>query len=148
MGRHSAGNGARVDPIVAAALRQRTTSVEPGPPRQAPGLPDGRQVDSQQGQSQQGEGQPDGGLGWPGEPGEGSGLGWPDRDGATHRAAASPAEVGPAEADTAEPAATVDVTTVAPAAGEARPARRRSGWRRWLAGRAAASPARSGSNAA
>ncbi|MCZ2811490.1 hypothetical protein O2W15_08575 [Modestobacter sp. VKM Ac-2979] len=127
MGRHSAGNGARVDPIVADALRQRTTSVEPGPPRHAPGLPDRQQVDSQS----------DGGLGWPGEPGEGSGLGWPDRDDATHPAA-----------DTTESATTEAATPVAPAAGDGRPAGRRFGWRRWLGVSPAASPAPSGSNAA
>jgi hypothetical protein len=130
VGRHSAGNGARVDPIVAAALRQRTTSVEPGPPRHAPGLPDGQQVDRQQGESP-----PDGGLGWPGEPGEGSGLGWPDRDGATH----------PPAAETTDSTITV---AVAPAGGDQRPDRRRSGWRRWLGGSPAASSARSGSDAA
>ncbi|MCZ2821954.1 hypothetical protein O2V63_16550 [Modestobacter sp. VKM Ac-2977] len=133
MGRHSAGNGARVDPIVEAALRQRTTSVEPGPPRHAPGLPDGQQVESQQ----------DGGLGWPGEPGEGSGLGWPDRDDATY-----PAAVDTTETDPTESATTVAVTPVGPATGDGRPARRRLGWRRWLGGSPAASPARSGGNAA
>ncbi|WP_164703413.1 hypothetical protein [Modestobacter sp. KNN46-3] len=77
----------------------------------------------------------DGGLGWPGEPGEGSGLGWPDRDGATH----------PPAAETTDSTITV---AVAPAGGDQRPDRRRSGWRRWLGGSPAASSARSGSDAA
>ncbi|WP_299952470.1 hypothetical protein [uncultured Modestobacter sp.] len=63
MGRHAAGDGAGVHPLVAAALQQ-SAAVEPGEPRHLAGAP--RAAD----------GEP-GGLGWPGEPGEGTGLGWP-----------------------------------------------------------------------
>ncbi|MGY1902710.1 MULTISPECIES: hypothetical protein [unclassified Modestobacter] len=57
MGRHLAADGASVHPLVAAALDQRP---EPSGPRHAAGQ---------------------GGLGWPGDPADGTGLGWPgDRD--------------------------------------------------------------------
>ena len=64
MGRHAAGDGAAVHPLVAAALEQRPTAGEPSRPRHlhsAATAADERQ----------------GGLGWPGEPGDGTGLGWP-----------------------------------------------------------------------
>ena len=67
MGRHSADDGAGVDPIVAAALAERPSPAEPAEPRHAPGLvPVGADGT--------------GGLGWPGDPAEGGGLGWPARD--------------------------------------------------------------------
>ncbi len=61
VGRHTAEDGAHVHPLVAAALEERhgagtgthrTAAAEAGP---------------------EGEG----GLGWPGPPGDGTGLGWP-----------------------------------------------------------------------
>jgi hypothetical protein len=68
VGKHSADDGAGVDPFVAAALAQRPAPVEPAAPRHAPGLvPVGAD----------GTG---GGLGWPGDPADGTGLGWPARD--------------------------------------------------------------------
>jgi hypothetical protein len=89
VGKHSADDGAGVDPIVASALAHRPAAVEPAAPRHAPGLvpvvADGT-----------------GGLGWPGDPAEGTGLGWP-----------------------AEDAGRTDT-----AAG--RPGRRRAGWRRFF----------------
>ena len=67
VGRHSADDGAGVDPFVAAALAQRPAPAEPAAPRHAPGLvPVGAD----------GTG---GGLGWPGDPADGTGLGWPAR---------------------------------------------------------------------
>jgi hypothetical protein len=67
VGKHSADDGAGVDPVVAAALAQRPSPAEPAEPRHAPGLvpvaADGT-----------------GGLGWPGDPADGGGLGWPARD--------------------------------------------------------------------
>ncbi len=56
MGRHAADDGAGVHPIVAAALRQRAPQPEDGGSRHVVGQ---------------------GGLGWPGDPAEGTGLGWP-----------------------------------------------------------------------
>jgi hypothetical protein len=66
VGRHAAGDGAGVDPIVAAALRQRPTSVEPGTARHG-----------QEFRQRELTGADSGGLGWPGEPHSGTGLGWP-----------------------------------------------------------------------
>jgi hypothetical protein len=66
VGRHTAGDGAGVDPIVAAALRRRPTSVELGAPRHGP--ESRRHLTGVDGE---------GGLGWPGEPHTGTGLGWP-----------------------------------------------------------------------
>ena len=94
MGRHSADDGAGVDPFVAAALAQRPAAAEPAEPRHAPGSTPAAA-----------DGSP-GGLGWPGDPADGSGLGWPSRD----------AEAA-VEADAAD-----------------RPARRRGGWRRLFGG--------------
>jgi hypothetical protein len=76
VGRHTAGEGAGVDPIVAAALRRQPSSAEPATPRH--GLePRQRQLTAADGE---------GGLGWPGEPGNGTGLGWPvDLDGPADR---------------------------------------------------------------
>ena len=65
VGRHAAGDGAGVDPIVAAALRQRPIPAGPDAPQHG--------ADRQLRAATDGEGE----LGWPGEPGEGSGLGWP-----------------------------------------------------------------------
>ncbi|MFQ1001853.1 hypothetical protein [Modestobacter sp. SSW1-42] len=91
MGKHSADDGAGVDPIVAAALAQRPVVVEPAEPRHAPGLvPVGADGT--------------GGLGWPGDPADGTGLGWPSRDGDASAAAGD------------------------------RPVRRRGGWRRLFGG--------------
>ena len=68
MGRHSADDGAGVDPVVAAALAQRPSPAAPAEPRHATGLvPVGADGT--------------GGLGWPGDPADGNGLGWPARDG-------------------------------------------------------------------
>jgi len=95
VGRHAAGDGADVHPIVAAALEQRPTVREPGTARHG----------HEQGLAEPEDGE--GGLGWPGEPGNGSGLGWP--------------------ADESAPAA--------PRTDQAAPSRR--GWRRVFGGRAA-----------
>jgi hypothetical protein len=105
VGRHAADDGADVDPIVAAALRRRTAPDAPGPARHAP------QAARADGDAGPGEG----GLGWPGEPGDGTGLGWP----------ADPLSGGPAEGD----ASAVTGHEVA------RPARRR-GWRRFFGAQA------------
>ncbi len=56
MGRHTADDGADVHPIVTAALQQRAPQPADGGPRHVSGQ---------------------GGLGWPGDPAEGTGLGWP-----------------------------------------------------------------------
>ena len=103
MGRHAADDGAGVDPIVASALQQRGTSTAPGSARHAPRLA----------RADAGTGPGEGGLGWPGEPGDGTGLGWPG-DRVTGRAAAGE-----------QPAATL--------LDDGRPARRR-GWRRLFGG--------------
>ena len=66
MGRHAAGDGAGVDPIVAAALRERAASVPAGTPRHGPGS---RELTGSDGE---------GVVGWPGDPHEGTGLGWPE----------------------------------------------------------------------
>ena len=95
MGKHSADDGAGVDPFVAAALAQRPPTPEPAEPRHAPGLVP---VDAD-GSS--------GGLGWPGDPADGSGLGWPSRD--------------------ADAAGAADTATE-------HPVRRRGGWRRLFGG--------------
>ncbi|MCZ2838374.1 hypothetical protein [Modestobacter sp. VKM Ac-2985] len=143
MGRHSAGSRARVDPIVAAALSQRAASVEPPQPRPAPDRSEGEQ---------------DGGLGWPGEPGEGSGLGWPaDTTPADTTAADTDPEdtrgqdtsaVGTAATDVTVTDTAVAALPVAPAARDGGPSRRRFGWRRWFGGGSAVPPTPSGSNAA
>lgn len=105
MGRHAAGDGAGVHPLVAAALQQSAT-VEPGEPRHLAGAP------------RASDGQP-GGLGWPGEPGEGTGLGWPaGTEDAAGTAADQPADARPGA--------------------ETRPARRKLGWRRLFGGGAPA----------
>jgi hypothetical protein len=70
VGRHTAEDGSGVHPVVAAALLQR-------PPEPAE---DGLRHDSGQG-----------GLGWPGDPAEGTGLGWP---GGTEEQAVAPPPVG------------------------------------------------------
>ena len=91
MGRHAAGDGAGVDPIVEAALAQRPAPVEDGAPRHGA---DRAQLSA----ATDGEGA----LGWPGEPGEGGrGLGWPvdqlDRaDAAPQQSAGTPAVEPPA----------------------------------------------------
>jgi hypothetical protein len=63
VGRHAAGNGDAVHPIVAAALQQQTPAAR-GAARHGSGGADA---------TAQGEG----GLGWPGFPADGTGLGWP-----------------------------------------------------------------------
>jgi len=89
-----------VDPIVEEALRRRPVSGEAARPRHG-----------QEGHTGLRSG--DGGLGWPGEPADGTGLGWP----------ADLLGVQPAGAQT--PA--VEEPPVPP----------RGGWRRILGGRAA-----------
>ena len=84
MGRHTADDGAAVDPIVAAALSRRPTPTEPGTPRHDP--------ESRQRLLTGAVG--DGGLGWPGEPGDGTGLGWPVDDN-DQRESATPASLAP-----------------------------------------------------
>ncbi len=59
MGRHSALEGAAVDPVVAAALAQRSADVPAG----RHGVPRAEATES--------------GLGWPGDPTTHEGLGWP-----------------------------------------------------------------------
>jgi len=103
VGRHAAGDGTGVDPIVAAALRQRPSELVAGASRHG----------TEQRLSAATEGE--GGLGWPGEPGEGTGLGWPVD------LLDAPAEGLPEAAGTPP--------------GEVR-ARRRQGWRRLFGGRA------------
>jgi hypothetical protein len=67
VGKHSADDGAGVDPIVASALAHRPAPAEPAAPRHAPGLvPVGADGT--------------GGLGWPADPADGTGLGWPAED--------------------------------------------------------------------
>jgi hypothetical protein len=66
VGRHAAGEGVGVDPIVAAALGRHPTAPA--------GLPRHGQESRQQARHATGDGD---GLGWPGEPADGSGLGWP-----------------------------------------------------------------------
>jgi hypothetical protein len=68
VGRHAAGDGADVHPIVAAALRRRPTAAAPSDPRHCE---ESRQLTAADGE---------GGLGWPGEPHTGTGLGWPVED--------------------------------------------------------------------
>jgi hypothetical protein len=67
VGRHSAGGGVGVDPIVAAALSRRPTLVAVGGPRHCD-EPVQRQLTGSE---------REGALGWPGEPHDGTGLGWP-----------------------------------------------------------------------
>ena len=98
VGRHAADDGAGVHPLVAAALEQQPAPAEPRQPRHLHGAP-------------QASDEHQGGLGWPGEPGDGTGLGWPAAGQAT--AAAAPAEPSTEQA----------------------PARRR-GWRRLFGGSA------------
>ena len=64
MGRHSATEGAGVDPLVAAALRLRATAAAGTPGSEPARRTLAAAVD-------------EGELGWPGEPGDGTGLGWP-----------------------------------------------------------------------
>ncbi|MCZ2823558.1 MULTISPECIES: hypothetical protein [unclassified Modestobacter] len=127
MGRHSAGNRALVDPIAAAALSQRATPVEPPQPTPAPDLAENQQ---------------DGGLGWPGEPGEGSGLGWPEDT------AADDTTVSDTAADDLTASGTTAADTTVAALAAAPVAQRRSGWRRWFGGSPAVPPTPSGSTAA
>ena len=108
VGRHTADDGAGVHPLVAAALQQRPTPGEPDQPRHLHEAP--RAADERQG-----------GLGWPGEPGDGTGLGWPADD-------------------------AVRATDAAPDTWPERPARRR-GWRRLFGGGAAADRSRDSSAA-
>jgi len=93
VGRHAADDGAAVDPIIEAALRHRSPAGT-ADPRHAP---------------RAATGDDEGGLGWPGEPADGTGLGWP---------------TGSA-VDTGTPIA--DAPSL-PAPGQ--PAVRRRGWRR------------------
>ena len=101
VGRHTAGDGAGVDPIVAAALGRRPASTEP---RHGQGSRRLTAADSE------------GGLGWPGDPADGTGLGWPG-DLRTAMDAVSTADQG-----------AVALVT------EDAPARRRGGWRRLFGG--------------
>jgi hypothetical protein len=68
VGRHTAGDGTGVDPIVAAALERRPGVPGPAVPRHLLGFPPPQLT---------GGSENEGGLGWPGEPGTGTGLGWP-----------------------------------------------------------------------
>ena len=102
MGRHAAGDGTGVDPIVAAALRLRPSEPADATPRHGAGP----RLDGTDGE---------GGLGWPGEPGEGTGLGWP--------------------VDLLDSAAEHQGPALATATVQA-PARRRQGWRRLFGSRA------------
>jgi hypothetical protein len=65
VGRHAARDGVGVDPIVAAALRQRPTSTGTGVPRHGSSP---RELTGTDGE---------GALGWPDPPHDGTGLGWP-----------------------------------------------------------------------
>jgi hypothetical protein len=107
VGRHAADDGAGIDPLVAAALRQRPASVEPGAARHGDEHPEQRR---QRPAELTGS---EGGLGWPGEPGGGTGLGWPAEQ-------------------TADQASAADQPGVEIVAEEA-PVRRR-GWRRIFGG--------------
>jgi len=81
VGRHAADDEAGVHPLVAAALEAR----------EAP-APGNHRLDrpAAAGSASDGEG----GLGWPGTPGDGTGLGWPgDTD--THAAPAAPSALTP-----------------------------------------------------
>ena len=102
VGRHAALDGAGVDPIVAAALDSR--------PSAAAGLARHGAESGPRALSAASEG----GLGWPGDPADGTGLGWP-----VDEVSGTPG----AEQQSA-------VTLVADEA----PARRRSGWRRLFGG--------------
>ena len=104
MGRHSAGGGAGVDPIVAAALRQRPTLVAAGSPRHCD-EPDQRPLS---GSDREGP------LGWPGEPHDGTGLGWP--------------------VDLLTQSATTGDQRAAALVSDEAPVRRRLGWRRIFGG--------------
>jgi hypothetical protein len=99
VGRHTAGDGAGVDPIVAAALSRRPASAEP-----------------RHGSRRLTAADSEGGLGWPGDPADGTGLGWPADLRTTTQAADAPAQAA--------------VALVA----EDVPARRRGGWRRLFGG--------------
>jgi hypothetical protein len=102
VGRHAADDEAGVHPIVAAALQQRPATALPGSARHdAEGSAMAVTTD--------------GGLGWPGEPADGTGLGWPE-----------------------DPASGTQDAAQQPAPADGEPARRRPGWRRFLgSGRAA-----------
>jgi hypothetical protein len=97
VGRHAADDVVEVHPIIAAALKQRPATA----------LPRSARHDAEGGAAAV---VTDGGLGWPGEPADGTGLGWPE-----------------------DPAAATQDSAQQPA-----PAPRRPGWRRFLgSGRAA-----------
>jgi len=103
VGRHAAADGVGIDPIVAAALSRR--------PAAPTGLPRHCEESRQQLTGAEGD---EGGLGWPGDPADGTGLGWPVE-----------LITRPPDAD-APPA----VAVVA----EQAPEPRRSGWRRLFGG--------------
>ncbi|RFU23314.1 hypothetical protein [Geodermatophilus marinus] len=122
MGRHSAAEGAAVDPLVAAALARRPAT-------------DGRRAPHGQGE-----------LGWPGEGERHEGLGWP---GGMHEPDdAAPQGGGTGAGPTAEPAdgpgREADDTAqmdrlpdlpgggAPPGPGGEAPPRRRAGWRRFF----------------
>jgi hypothetical protein len=107
VGRHAADEGAGVDPIVAAALRRRPPSAEPAMPR--------HDLEIRQRQLTGADGE--GGLGWPGDPADGTGLGWP--------------------VDQAGPGQSADRGPRAELVAAAEPARRR-GWRRLFGSSSAA----------
>jgi hypothetical protein len=74
VGRHVAGDGERVHPLVAAALDARRAPQDgpaPGTHRQL--QPAGGPPEGPAGTTPEREGD----LGWPGSPGDGTGLGWP-----------------------------------------------------------------------
>jgi hypothetical protein len=65
VGRHAAGDGADVHPIVAAALSRSPALPGPRAPRHGQ---ESRLLTGSDGEV---------GLGWPGDPADGAGLGWP-----------------------------------------------------------------------
>ena len=89
MGRHAADDGARVHPIVAAAL-QRQAPAEAGAPRHCQGRDRAVAEDDRD---------REGDLGWPGTRHDGQGLGWPadGRTGALAPSVPEPLTVVPAQ---------------------------------------------------
>ena len=111
VGRHSVRDGAGIDPIVVAALTSQRAPAEPGSLRHdlAPRRPDRAAADGEDG------------LGWPGDPADGTGLGWPGD-------LRTPDDRGDDDRGNAAPVAE-------PLAEE--PPARRGAWRRIFGGRAA-----------
>jgi hypothetical protein len=108
MGRHAADDEAAVHPIVAAALERRAAGSRADEPVQ-------------------------GGLGWPGDPTEGTGLGWPAGTDSRDRAV-EPAVSAPADLPVTEPSPVGPPAVEAPPVALSVPAPRRSVWRRIFGG--------------